>query len=77
MLTGASVSHSPARACLTFTPLPLLESQQTCLDEQELLGLGAHLVGCCAVVAAKVALGVGSDLTGRKDQEKTHDRSWT
>lgn len=51
-------------------PPPSSLSGPTCLDEQELLGLGAHLVGCCAVVAAKVVLGVRRDLTDRKDQKK-------
>lgn len=41
-------------------------SPPTCLDEEELLGLGAHLVGGCAVVAAEVALEVGRDLTERR-----------
>lgn len=50
-------------------PERLLESKQTCLDEEELLGLGAHLVCCCAVVAAKVTLGVRRDLTERKEEE--------
>lgn len=44
-----------------------MASQQTCLDEEELLGLGAHRICCRAVVAAEVILGVWSDLRERKD----------
>lgn len=40
-------------------------SQQTCLDEEELFGLGAHHICCCAVVAAEVILGVWRDLRER------------
>lgn len=43
---------------------------QTCLDQDELLGLGAHRIGCCAVVGPKVILRIRGNL--RKD-ENTSD----
>lgn len=46
---------------------------QTCRDEKELLGLGAHHVGRRAVVASKVALGIGVDLGDGKKNEVRRD----
>lgn len=41
---------------------------QTCLDEKELLGLGAHHVTRCAVVTSEVILRAGGDLRDRTRQ---------
>lgn len=43
-------------------------SEQTCLDKKELLGFGAHHIGCRAVVAAEVIVGDGCNLRDKKGQ---------
>lgn len=53
------------------TQLVELICGQTCRDEKELLGLGAHHVGRRAVVASKVVLRIGVDLGDGKKTNKT------
>lgn len=61
----------------TFSSMQHLSiCEQTCFDEEELLVLGAHRVGCWAVVTPKVILRTGGNLRYGEREQRWQNRSW-